>query len=57
LNDTSAGIRIEAIDGLVDVSKSGISLNQKDLTSLRDKIQTDDNNYIRYQAKNIIKEY
>ncbi len=57
LNDSSAGIRIEAINGLVNVSKTGISLNQKDLTSLRDKIQIDDNNYIRYQAKNIIKEY
>jgi hypothetical protein len=57
LNDTSAGIRIEAINGLVDASKTGISLNQKDLISLRDKIQIDDNNYIRYQAKNIIKEY
>ena len=57
LNDTSAGIRIEAINGLVDASKTGINLNQKDLISLRDKIQTENNNYIRYQAKNIIKEY
>lgn len=57
LNDTSAGIRIEAINGLVEASKTGVSLNQKDLTSLRDKIQTDDNNYIRFKAKNIIKEY
>ncbi len=57
LNDTSAGIRIEAINGLADASQRGINLNQNDLTSLRDKIQTDDNNYIRYQAKNIIKEY
>jgi hypothetical protein len=57
LNDTSAGIRIEAINGLVDASKTGLSLNQKDLKSLRDKIQIDKNNYIRYQAKNIIKEY
>lgn len=57
LNDTSVGIRIEAINGLVDAAKTGISLNQKDLNTLRDKIQIDDNNYIRYQAKNIIKEY
>jgi len=57
LNDTIAGIRIEAINGLVDASKTGINLNQKDLISLRDKIQTENNNYIRYQAKNIIKEY
>lgn len=57
LNDTSAGIRIEAINGLVDASKTGISLNQKDLTSLREKIQRDDNNYVRFQVKNIMKEY
>jgi hypothetical protein len=57
LNDTSAGIRIEAINALVDASKTGIRLDQNDLISLRDKIQTDDNNYIRFQAKNIIKEY
>jgi hypothetical protein len=57
LNDTSAGIRIEAINGLVEASKTGINLNKNDLTSLRDKIQIDKNNYIRFQAKNIIKEY
>jgi len=57
LNDTSSGIRIEAINGLVDVSKRGISLNQTDLTLLRGKIQNDNNKYVRFQAKNIIKEY
>jgi hypothetical protein len=57
LNDTSAGIRIEAINALVKGSKSGINLNQKDLLLLKEKIQTDENNYVRYQAKNIIKEY
>lgn len=57
LNDTSAGIRIEAINGLVKASKRGINLNQKDLLLLRGKIQSDENNYVRYQAKNIIKEY
>lgn len=57
LNDTSAGIRIEAINALVEGSKSGINLNQKDLLLLKEKIQSDENNYIRYQAKNIIKEY
>ena len=57
LNDTSAGIRIEAINALVKGSKSGINLNQKDLLLLKKKIQSDENNYVRYQAKNIIKEY
>jgi hypothetical protein len=57
LNDTSSGIRIEAINSLVGASKSGAILNQKDLMLLRDKIQTENNSYIRFQAKNIIKEY
>ncbi|HEX9251597.1 MAG TPA: HEAT repeat domain-containing protein [Ignavibacteriaceae bacterium] len=57
LNDTSSGIRIEAINSLVGASKSGVSLNQKDLMLLRDKIQTENNNYVKFQAKNIIKEY
>lgn len=57
LNDSSAGIKIEAINSLAAISKTGISLNQKDVMLLREKIQNEDNNYIRYQAKNIIKEY
>ena len=57
LNDTIAGIRIEAINGLVNASKQGINLNKKDLLLLKEKIQTDENNYVRYQTKNIIKEY
>ncbi len=57
LNDTSAGIRIEAINALVAAAKKGFSFNQNDLSLLRNKIQIDNNNYVRFQAKNIIKEY
>ena len=57
LNDTSAGIRIEAINTLVAAAKKGFSFNQNDLSLFRDKIQVDNNNYVRYQANNIIKEY
>ena len=57
LNDTSAGIRIEAINSLVDVTRGGFSLSQEDLSLLQNKIQIDNNNYVRFQAKNIIKEY
>lgn len=57
LNDTSAGIRIEAINTLVDAAKKGYSFSVDDLSKLRNKIQVDDNNYVRLQAKNIIKEY
>jgi len=57
LNDTSAGIRIEAINSLMETSKKGIKLDESDLTTLKDKIQLDQNNYVRYQFKNIVKEY
>jgi hypothetical protein len=57
LNDTSAGIRIEAINSLMEASKKGIKLDEADLTTLKDKIQLDENNYVRYQLKNIVKEY
>ena len=57
LNDTSAGIRIEAINTLVDAAKKGFNFSQSDLTQLRNKINVDNNDYVRLQAKNIIKEY
>ena len=57
LNDTSAGIRIEAINSLVQAAKKGLDFNQNDLTIFRDKIKSDNNNYVRFQANNIIKEY
>ncbi len=57
LNDTSSGLRIEAINTLVEAAKKGFSFSQNDLSLLRTKIQVDNNNYVRFQAKNIIKEY
>ena len=57
LNDTSSGIRIEAINNLVEVAKKGFSLNANDLSLLRGKVQSDQNNYVKFQVKNIIKEY
>lgn len=57
LNDTSSGIRIEAINNLISASKKGIRLSQNDLTLLKEKMSSDNNNYVRFQAKNILKEY
>lgn len=57
LNDTSAGIRIEAINNLVDAAKKGFGFSNNDLSILKEKIQADKNNYVRFQASNIIKEY
>ena len=57
LNDTSSGIRIEAINNLVRVSNQGISFTKNDLSMIREKMNLDKNNYVRFQAKNILKEY
>lgn len=57
LNDTSEGLRIEAINNLVSAAKDGYSFSVDDLTKLKNKIQVDNNNYVRMQAKYIIKEY
>ncbi|MEO8232135.1 MAG: zf-HC2 domain-containing protein [Ignavibacteriota bacterium] len=57
LNDTSAGIRIEAINNLVEAAKKGFGFSNNDLSILKEKIQADKNNYVRFQASNIIKEY
>lgn len=57
LNDTSSGIRIEAINNLVRVSNQGVRFTKNDLSMIREKMNLDKNNYVRFQAKNILKEY
>ena len=56
-NDSSSGMRIEAMNMLVQANKKGSSFNREDLSVFREKMQQDDNNYIRYQAKTVLKEY
>ncbi len=57
LNDTSSGLRIEAINSLVEASKKGFSFSKDDISTLQKNTQLDENNYIKFQANNIIKEY
>lgn len=57
LNDSSSGLRIEAINSLVDASKKGFSFSKDDISTLQKKTQADENDYIKFQANNIIKEY
>ena len=56
-NDTSSGLRIEAINALVDAGKKGISLDKNEIDLFKQKLQTDDNSYIRYRTKTILQEY
>ncbi len=56
-NDSSSGMRIDAMNALVQANKKGSTFNNQDLSVFRQKVQQDDNNYIRYQAKTVLKEY
>ena len=55
--DTSSGLRIEAINALVDAGKNGITLDKNEIDLFKQKLQTDDNSYIRYRTKTILQEY
>jgi len=55
--DTSSGLRIEAINALVDAGKNGITLDKNEIDLFKQKLQTDDNSYIRYKTKTILQEY
>jgi len=57
LNDTSSGIRIQAINALVDAAKNGFGFTKDDVSLFRNTGQVDKNNYIRFQANYITKEY
>ena len=56
-SDTSSGLRIEAINTLVEAGKKGFTLNKNEIDLFKQKLQTDDNSYIRYRTKTILQEY
>jgi len=57
MNDSTSGNRIEAINSLVKAQKEGAKFNDKELSVFRQKMEADDNQYIRYRAKTVLMEY
>lgn len=55
-HDKNSGNRISAINGLASASMEGHSLDKDVLTLLRQKTQSDNNNYVRRQARTVIQE-
>jgi hypothetical protein len=53
LNDTSSALRIEAINALAG---KGVELNKEEENLFREKLSQEDNNYIKYRAKNVLGE-
>ena len=55
-NDTTSGMRIEAINSLFKAKKEGYKFDNQELSVFKKKIETDNNNYIRYRAKTVLQE-
>ncbi len=55
-HDKNSGNRIAAINGLASASMEGGSIDQDVLNVLKQKIQSDNNNYVRRQARTMIQE-
>lgn len=56
MNDSSTGLRVDAMKALVSAGKEGFKFNEDDLSVFKEKMRTDENNYIRYYAKTVLKE-
>jgi hypothetical protein len=56
-NDTVSGLRIEALNSLIEAASKGYKLNQKELDLFRQKLQQDENPYIKLRSKTILQEY
>ena len=55
-NDTTSGMRIEAINSLFQAKKEGYGFDEQELSVFKKKLETDNNNYIRYRAKTVLQE-
>lgn len=56
-SDTVSGLRIEALNSLIEAGSLGYKLNQDDLNLFRQKLQQDENPYIKLQSRTILQEY
>jgi hypothetical protein len=56
MNDKTSGLRIEAINVLAQAQKNGYNFNEQDLSVFKQRLQADENNYVRYKAKTVLEE-
>jgi hypothetical protein len=57
MNDSVSGLRIEAINGLFEASQNGELFTKEELSVFKEKMQEDENSYIRLRAQTVLKEY
>jgi len=56
-NDSVSGLRIEALNSIIEASDKGYKLDDDELNLFRNKIQQDENPYIKMRSKTILQEY
>lgn len=56
-NDTVSGLRIEALNSLIEAGDKGYKLNQDEVNLFKQKLQQDENPYIKLRSKTILQEY
>jgi len=56
MTDKNPGLRVAAINGLDSLRVHGQSADQSVLNALKDKMQSDDNTYIRLRARTVLQE-
>jgi len=56
-NDSVSGLRIEALNTVIEAADKGYKLNSEELNLFRNKIQLDENPYIKLRSKTILQEY
>ena len=56
-NDSVSGLRIEALNSIIAASSKGYKLDSDELNLFRNKIQQDENPYIKMRSKTILQEY
>jgi len=56
MNDDNSGLRIEAINGLIEANKQGFSFDDKVIETFKYSLAKDENDYIQLKARTILDE-
>ncbi len=56
-NDSVSGLRIEALNSLIEAGNKGYKLNSSEINLFKEKLQQDENPYIKLRSRTILQEY
>jgi Putative zinc-finger len=56
MNDKISGMRIEAMNSLLQAKKEGYKFDDRELSIFKNKMDNDNNDYIKYRARTVVEE-